>query len=76
MKQKEFLEIESEITAEPLRTEAGEMLGWAISRSDATLKRDRGGIRTFKALCSVSKFCEDNKIDDFNVKGLLRKTQK
>ena len=71
MKQKEFLEIEGEITAKPLRTEAGEMLGWAISRSDATLKRDRGGIRTFKALCSVSKFCTDHKIDGFTAKGLI-----
>tara|TARA_R110000822_G_scaffold286303_1_gene407645 strand:- start:216 stop:443 length:228 start_codon:yes stop_codon:yes gene_type:complete len=70
MKQKEFLEIEGATTAKPLRTEAGEMLGWVVSRNGVTLERNRGGIRTFKALCSVSKFCTDHKIDGFSVKGL------
>ena len=71
MKQKEFLEIEGVTTVKPLRTEAGDMLGWVMSRNGVTLERNRGGVRTFKMLCSVSAFCIDHNIDGFGVKGLV-----
>jgi hypothetical protein len=71
MKQKEFLEIEGATTVKPLRTEAGDMLGWVMSRNGVNLERNRDGVRTFKMLCSVSKFCIDHKIDGFSVKGLV-----
>lgn len=70
MKQKDFLEIEGETTCRPLRTESGEMLGWVLSRNGTALDRNRGGVRTFKMLCSVAAFCIEHEIKDFKVAGL------
>jgi hypothetical protein len=71
MKQQEFLEIEGAAVVKPLRTETGDMLGWVISRNGEALERNRGGVRTFKMLCSVAAFCIDHKIESFSVRGLV-----
>jgi hypothetical protein len=70
MKQQEFLEIAGPTVVRPLRTEAGDMLGWVVSRNGMALDRNRGGVRTFKMLCSVAAFCIDHGIEEFSVKGL------
>lgn len=67
MKQIEFLQVDGPLVARPQRTEGGEMLGWSISRNGIKLERNRGGIRTFKMLCSVDAFCNDHSIDSFKV---------
>ena len=70
MRQHEFLEIEGGVIVTPLRTDAGDMLGWTMSRNGVALERNRGGVRTFKMLCSVSAFCIEHGIESFTVKGL------
>lgn len=70
MRQQEFLEIEGATVVTPLRTEAGDMLGWTMSRNGVSLERNRGGVRTFKMLCSVAAFCIDHDIDGFKVSEL------
>jgi hypothetical protein len=70
MKQKEFLEVEGPTVVRPLRTDKGDMLGWVLTRNGVALERNRGGVRTFKALCSIAAFCVDYEIDSFSVKGL------
>lgn len=70
MKQQEFVEIEGAVVVKLLRTEAGDMLGWTMSRNGITLDRNRGGVRTFKMLCSAAAFCIDHGIEGFSVKGL------
>ena len=70
-KQEEFLENKGAVVVKPLRTAAGDMLGWAISRNDITLERDRGGVRTFKSKDSVDKFCIKNGIDSYLTQDLL-----
>jgi hypothetical protein len=70
MKQQEFLEIEGATIVKPLRTEAGDMLGWTMSRNGIALERNRGGVRTFKMLCSVAAFCMEHQIESFAVQGL------
>ena len=70
MKQENFLEIDGGLVVKPLRIGGGEMLGWCISRNGITLERNRGGVRTFKMLCSVAAFCRDHGIDSFVVEGV------
>ena len=74
MKQQEFLQIEGVTTVKPLRTETGDMLGWTMSRNGVALERNRGGVRTFKMLCSIAAFCIDHGIDGFSVKALVNKS--
>ncbi len=70
MKQQEFLEIEGAVSVTTLRTEAGDMIGWTMSRNGITFQRARGGARTFKELSSVAVFCVENSISEFKVSGL------
>lgn len=70
MKQAEFLQIEGSTTVTPMRTDTGQMLGWTVARNGINLERNRGGIRTFKALDSVAAFCAEHDIDGFKVSGV------
>lgn len=70
MEQVEFLQSNEAVVVKPLRMEGGEMTGWAVSRGGKTLCRARGGVRTFKTLCSVATLCLDNDIESFEVVGL------
>jgi len=70
MKQQEFLEIEGSTVVKPLYTEGNSMLGWVMSRNGIDLERNRGGVRTFKMLCSIAAFCIEHKIAEFKVTGL------
>ena len=71
MKQVEFLQIEGELTAKPVRTNDGDMLGWAVYKNGIALERNRGGVRTFKSKDSVDAFCIDNGIDEYKTKDIL-----
>lgn len=69
MKQAEFLKIEGSTTVAPTRTESGQMLGWTMARNGVHLERNRGGVRTFKALDSVEAFCFEHDIEEFSTKS-------
>ena len=71
MKQQEFLEIEGVVVVKPLRMgEWDDLAGWTLSRNGIDLERNRGGVRTFKMLCSVAAFCMEHRIGEFKVQGL------
>lgn len=70
MKQIEFLKINGPLIVKASRNSDGQALGWVIERNGVFLERNRGGIRTFKMLCSVAVFCTDNGIDSFKVVDL------
>lgn len=72
MKQQEFLEIDGELSTKPLRTDDGDMLGWALYKNGVALERNRGGVRIFKSKDSIDAFCIDNGIDSYTTKNLLK----
>ncbi|AUG84924.1 hypothetical protein MAELSTROM_4 [Pseudoalteromonas phage Maelstrom] len=65
MKQQEFLEISGATMIAPMRTDSGQMLGWAMSRNGIDLERNRGGVRTFKSIDSVEAFCFEHGVSEF-----------
>ena len=48
-----------------MRTDTGQMLGWAMSRNGIDLERNRGGVRTFKSIDSVEAFCFEHGVEEF-----------
>ena len=71
IRQEEFLELEGVLVVKPVRVgEWDDFTGWALSRNGISLERNRGGVRTFKMLCSVASFCIEHGIDKFEIEGL------
>ncbi len=70
MQQVEFLEIDGPLVVMPVMLSTGSASGWSVSRNGIELERARGGVRTFKALCSIAIFCKEHGIEGFKVQGL------
>ncbi len=67
MKLQEFLQIEGPTVVEPMRTDKGQMLGWAVLRNGIDLERHRGGVRIFKTITAIEVFCTEHGIEEFKV---------